>query len=59
MKVKAYLGIGYANSCQERIIEIPDEELEGLSEDEQGKIISEYVDEWANEYIDIGYEVVE
>ncbi|MEF2965056.1 hypothetical protein V3851_04365 [Paenibacillus sp. M1] len=57
-KFKFTLGIGFV-SGHETTIEIPDEELEGLSKEERDKVIEEYWNEWANDKIDGGWEEVE
>jgi hypothetical protein len=56
MKIKATLGIGIVGATRTVIIEIDDEELENMTEDEQREYIDEYVQEWANNDIDIGWE---
>nr|WP_162305416.1 hypothetical protein [Brevibacillus laterosporus] len=37
---------GYVGSKREEIVEIEDEELEGLTEDKQEEIVQRYFDEW-------------
>ncbi len=58
MKIKVTLGIGLHNAEQEDILEIPDEELEGLTEAEIDNLCDQYLREWMNNYIDAWYEVV-
>ncbi|MDA8212185.1 MAG: hypothetical protein M0021_09950 [Clostridia bacterium] len=58
MKIKVYLSIGCGND-HEDIIEIPDEEIEGKSEDEIEKVLCEHTKEWASNYIDIGWQRVD
>ena len=57
MKIKMYCGVSFVNvehDCEE---EIPDEELEGMSEEEKREyILSEYVEPWANSYLNFRYE---
>lgn len=45
MKIKWGFDDGYANRRPDRVIEVPDEDLEDLDEAEQDKIIDEYVQE--------------
>ena len=60
MKIKATLGIGISNAHRTTIIEIPDEELEDMTEDEKSSYIRDfYVDLWMWECIDCGYEIIE
>jgi len=58
MKIKVTLGIGVVGATRTAIIEIEDKELEDMAEDEQKEYIGEYVQEWANNYIEIGWEEV-
>jgi hypothetical protein len=59
MKIKMTLGIGVANAHQVDTIDVPDEELEGMDENViQSYIMDEYVEPWANNYIDYGYEEI-
>lgn len=51
MKIKMTLGIGYPNANQEEIIEVADD----ASEEE----IEEIWQEWSNNYIDGGFEIIE
>jgi hypothetical protein len=59
MRIKVKLSIGFPTACRRETLDIPDEELEGMSPDEQESYLMEYVQEWANNYIDYGYDVVE
>lgn len=59
MKIKVYLSIGYSNANHKDEIEIPNEDLIGLSEREKEDFIMKYVNDWANNYIDLGYEEIE
>ncbi len=45
MKIKATLSIGFANADREDIIEIPDDELEGLDEHKREELINTYLQE--------------
>ena len=59
-KVKVSLGIGFANASHEDVIEIDDTEwAECETEEERGNLLGEYWQDWANNYIDGGTEVVE
>ena len=58
MKIKLHLTIGYPTADQEGEIEIPDEELEGLSDEEEEELINPYLQEWADNYIETWYEEV-
>jgi hypothetical protein len=55
VKFKVTLSIGYATANQKDELEIPDEELEGLSEQERNNVINEWAQEWANNYIEIDW----
>jgi hypothetical protein len=58
MKVNAYLSIGYPAADHSDIIEVPDDELEGLSEDRRDEVINEYVQDWADNYIQVGWKEI-
>lgn len=45
MKIQWHYDDGYVNRTPWRDLEIPDEDLEDLSESEQGRIIDEYVEQ--------------
>lgn len=53
IKVNVYLSIGYANANKEDTLEIELEE--GMTEKEEDKEISEQVQMWAENYIDMGW----
>jgi len=57
MKIKITLGIGYVHN-KEHIMEIDDEELEGYNEEETAMYLSEIAWDWANNYIDVGFEII-
>lgn len=60
MKIKMGCGIGYVGAEHYDDVEIPDEELEGMTEDEkEDYIYEEYVIPFANEYLEMWYEEVE
>lgn len=54
-KIKVHLGIGYAGACHDDVLKIDDEEFATMTPDD----IDEYVREWAYNYIDIGYKVLD
>jgi hypothetical protein len=58
MKIKVHLSIGYVTADQEDTIDVPDEELEGLSDTMKDKVIEEWVQEWANNYIETWWDKV-
>lgn len=45
MKIEWHYDDGYVNRTPWRTLEIPDEDLDDLSEQEQNKIIDEYVED--------------
>jgi hypothetical protein len=51
MKIKWNIDTGYVNRIPDWELEIPDNELEGLSEQEQDNLIGEYVQEEMANYI--------
>ena len=57
-QVKLTLGIGFAGANHEDTIEIPDEELEGLNEDEKNAVLDDYWKDWSANYIDGGVEIL-
>jgi hypothetical protein len=57
MKIKITLGIGYVHN-KEHIMEIDDEELEGYNEEETAMYLSEIAWDWANNCIDVGFEII-
>lgn len=60
MKIKMGCGIGYVGAEHHDEIEIDDSELEGKTEDEKDEYIyKEYVMPFANEYLEVWYEVLE
>lgn len=56
MKIKARLGIGFCGADRKTEINIDDEEIEGMTEEEQNEYINDTVQAWADNYIDIGWE---
>jgi predicted solute-binding protein len=59
MRIKVHLSIGYANADQEDKIEVSEEEMAGMDDEERGKYLDSLVEDWASDYIDYGYEVIE
>lgn len=60
MKIRMRCGIGYVGAEHYAEVEIDDSELDGKTEDEiEDYIYEEYVTPFANEYLDLGYEVIE
>lgn len=58
-KFKFVVGTCHVGSDTVEIVEIPDEELEGLDEFERNKIINEYYEAWKNEQLEQYWEEVE
>lgn len=58
-KFKFVVRTHYVGSDVEEIVEIPDEELEGLDEFERNKIIGEYYETWKNEQLEQYWEEIE
>jgi len=59
MIIKAYLHLGYVGCDKADEIEIPDDELDGLSEEERSKVIDSHFTEWVFENTDCYWEEVE
>lgn len=60
MKIKATFGIGISNARQEDVIEIDDDELLDCETDEDREnLIMGYIEDWSNNFIDIGYEIID
>ena len=57
--LKLRLAIGFVNGNHEDYVEIPDEDLEGMSEEEKESYFEEIWQEWIWNYIDGGWEVVD
>lgn len=59
-KFRFHVSTGFVGSRREEIIEIPDEDVEGLSDQEKDSLINEVWQEWLwNGNIDGGWEEVE
>jgi len=59
MKVKVALSTGFAIGEHKGVIEVPDEWLEGKTEEQRDEVIQQQVNEWAWEHIDLSWEVQE
>lgn len=58
-KFKFGVGTHYINSHVVEIVEIPDDELEGLTEFERNEIIDEYYEAWKNKQLEQYWEEIE
>lgn len=59
-KIRVTLGIGYPTARHEDELEIDETEWEKCETEEQrNDLMNEYWQDWANNYIDGGYELVE
>lgn len=56
MIINAKLSIGFPSACRTGEIDIPDEDLAGLSPEAQENMIQEWLKDWAFEYIEWSYE---
>ena len=57
MKIRWSIGTGYVMNIPDWTFEIPDEEVEGLSEHERNMLIDEYMaDEWPR-HVSIDWEI--
>lgn len=59
VKVKLYVSTGIVGSEREDIIEIPDEELEGLIEEKRNEVFQEALDVFMTNYCDFGWFVLD
>lgn len=59
MKLKVSISMNYVGCHKQDIINIPDEELEGLTKRDREQIFDELYDEWAANQVDGGWEEVE
>jgi uncharacterized protein (DUF4213/DUF364 family) len=58
-EVRMTLGIGFANACQEEIIDVDDQEWADCENDKQrDDLLDSYWKDWAWNYIDGGFEVL-
>ena len=52
MKFKFFLDCGFVGTEREELIDIPDEEFDGLSSDEIDRFVEEeYLSDWVHNYI--------
>ena len=59
-QLKVTLGIGFSNAHQRDTLDIDEAEWDDCESDEdREKLIDEYAQEWAWNYIDLGAELVE
>jgi hypothetical protein len=59
-KMKVTLGIGFHNANQEDVIDIDETEWNECETDEEREdLINDYWQNWANNYIDGGTEIIE
>lgn len=55
-KYKFYVTTGFVGAMREEVIEIPDEELEGMSEEEKSDYINEnFFQDWLVNHADMGF----
>jgi hypothetical protein len=59
MKIKISVSTGLVGSRREEEVEVPDQDLEGLSQEEQEKYLDEYAQEWLWSHIDFAWSRVE
>ena len=55
MKVKGYVSTGLVGCQREDEVEIPDDELEDLTDAEREALIEDYVKDWAFQYVEWGW----
>ena len=59
-KLRVKLGIGLSNAYRSDILDIDEDEWNACAnEEEREKLMDEYANEWADNYIDIGCELIE
>ena len=58
MELKVSLSIGYSTAMHTGIIDIPDDEVEGMGTGERAMYFSRETEAWANEYIETWWEIV-
>lgn len=59
IKVKFFVGVGLWKANQEEIVIIEDKNLDITDKDEVDSYLNEYLRDWANNYIQMGYEILE
>lgn len=58
IKVHFYLSIGLYNANQEETIEVTEDEVDLTNKEELETYLDAYVNDWANNYIEFGYEIL-
>jgi hypothetical protein len=58
MKIKVGLSIGLMDD-QRDTLEIPNEELEGLTPEQIEDVCEQWLNDWASNYLDMWFEVIE
>jgi hypothetical protein len=59
MKVEFSVRMHLLGCTRKSVIDVPDDELEGLSEQERDKYIDEYAQDWLWEQIEYGWKEAE
>ena len=60
MKLKVELSIGYPMATHEDVIDVDDDDYNACENDRQREeFLEEYWKDWANNYIDGGYELID
>ena len=60
MLVRFTLSIGYSNASHEEDVDIDDDDFLACETQEQkDRLLEEYWNDWSNNYIDGGFEVIE
>ena len=59
-QIKVTLGVGISNAYQYDILDIDEDSWNACTTDEEReKLLEEYAEEWAGNYIDLGYTLIE
>lgn len=56
MKIRVWITIGLIGCKQQTEIDVPDDELEGLSEGEQNEVLENYARDFKDEKVDWGWD---
>jgi hypothetical protein len=56
MRVKLSVDTGLVGCTQTSVVEVPDEQLEGLAEAERAKVLDGYATDFAHDILDIWWE---
>lgn len=59
MKLNVSVALGLVGCKKKAVLDIPDEEFEGLDEDAREKVFESYAKEWLWDTIDFGWSAVE